>query len=1130
MLPLIRDLKCNRETAALRLGVNFLILSLRWQTVSLSRSSRRIHELTFSQRLNPRLSNYVGNSLQSSPFRRSGAKVQFRAGRCAEDLQITTSFIPDHHTTISKRSHKPKLMIQDQKARHVQRSGHAKFQSLHQPQDESASFLRTPGDELLAALGPLAKVYATPQLFADKLDLSYIDPRSIASDKAQSGKKRKEIVKRRNQVAKAISEQTIMAKRYFKLSLPSLLASYIERVRTLTDADFSRYAPSKFRRVLAKGQSKVVYKDPSHIAFLDIFNDRNLKWLHGKGYSITDLTTWEWILTAKSSEQAAARLTVLTNQRDRQIDGGKPVPTFVILFLLRRQDFNARCLRMLLNHIWDRLLPQGGFHADAEASSCSSRASGKATIRVLSPEISESTLFLMIVRLLRQARKVWPEAIVSISTMMTRYINGTGIWRDSPQGAQLEEQTSARLTFLYNRMLSLLAVPSLLGPFKSLAYHQRAQFIVLKRMSQFQPTLIITREGYRAVTAVQLAHKKTNREREWALMKALSWPPWKEDKLGIDREIGAEHGISRASEVLLRSKEAGNPLRTWEDVAGVLAGWDTDRSPTIQTRTLLHRRPISHQKLESDASPAPVEHDKDLWAARVRATRTVDEGWACFIAYKSQITNAPSQAVYYAMFEKLMFEAKRVQRKVLGEREIAAKNSEDSNLLPGDSKETFPVPGPSLAIYVRTPTPGTDEFFELMVVDKIKPSGRFLGFLLNHARTFDMGMTYLKESSMSFSTIQALLGQEDARTQESQAELELMEDHLFAAFISFLSRFAPYIKGHNLGSDYNSGKLPLNTVFSPDTLFKLGRTHVNPLLQAFQLMGIRKPYYRPPWIALLAALARPGRVVSSFQNRDHNVQDTLTWKAMCDVLNQMQEIGLGIDLHAFQILCVGLEKAVLASHKLLREIEIPSCFADRYDRNTFSTDEHESGCQTKLEAKKVLSMGIVLLKNRFIGLVGTHSGSGHLTPQANELSKDHDPRSAIAQLPRLLEVPGPAHLHVFIRVLGLCQDYIGLLELMRWMEVHTPELMAVANEPMNGMHLARRCLVAVRVFLERSWLYIESEEEEKENPVSSSEEVDEGAPQDVLDQIYQIIEKNKDWGGWPTDEEVMAYCSKGRFI
>ncbi|KAJ9624105.1 hypothetical protein H2203_005554 [Taxawa tesnikishii (nom. ined.)] len=167
-------------------------------------------------------------------------------------------------------------------------------------------------------------------------------------------------------------------------------------------------------------------------------------------------------------------------------------------------------------------------------------------------------------------------------------------------------------------------------------------------MATHDPPLVINREGYRGVIRVQLARKKTAEEEEWAQLKSPSWPPWKEERTGMDAYIGVERGISRAGEVLARMQEAGYPLEEWEYVAQIYAGWDTDRSPTIQTRTI---------------APAPFSQNvkAQIWAARIDSTRTVYEAWACFLACEEESIKL-RQEVYFAMFQKLTSESKRRQQ------------------------------------------------------------------------------------------------------------------------------------------------------------------------------------------------------------------------------------------------------------------------------------------------------------------------------------------------------------------------------------------------------------------------------------------------------------------------------------
>ena len=959
---------------------------------------------------------------------------------------------------------------------------------------------RPPSDDLIYVLGDVGKVYGKPKRRVNKLDLSYVSPMLATINKGRNLQKlkiRKETERKRRDIEEA---KGVIPPRTFENRLPDFLARYIELSHDFLDADFTQDSTQDqhlatsflFAGNPESMASKII---DLNAPFSTAFNDEKMTWLSRVGYDITDLVTWEWILTAESSEKAARRLAMVVNRSDSRILAAEPVPAFILLFLLRRRDCNSSSLRLLLEHAWDRLKYQrpGRF----------TEFSGNAApTRYVYKEMSEPTIMVMIVRFLRQARKVWPAVMVDISTMMTKYINGKPFSEGSSSEVPLEERISARMTFLYNRMLSLLALPSPLGPFKSMVYQQRAQFIILKCMNEFRPSLAVTREGYRAVTAVQLAHKKTEKERKWATLKAFSWPPWKEDKLGIDRDIRPEHGISRAGESLCRAREAGYPRRAWEDSAEVFAGWDTDHSPTIQTRTILPRGEFSRAVLKPGAT--------GLWAARVRATRTVDESWACFLAYKSQHVHQPSQAVYHAMFERIVFQPTSIEPESLVDNKEYT-NSPFVNPLPGDGLETFPIPSPPEAIYLRTPTPTKNQLFEMMIKDQIKPSGRLLGFLWKHAEDYNWGVKYLRKSSLSFSTINALLGQKVTQPDKARAELELMEDHLFADFIYFLSRVDLPDQSIDLTSDGNPEKVPLSAIFSRNARFKPPGSHTNPLLRAFQLMEIRKPYYRPPWNSLLSALAHPNKVVSSFQKRDHNVQCLLSWKAICYLLRQMQEIGLDIDFQGFLFLCLGLRKAILASRKLLQATETQAIEADRTESARSSNE---------LEAERVLATGLKMVKKHFRRLVGTNSSSSYSTPRASELSRESDPANADTELPRLLEVPQPSHLHAFIRLLGICEDYIGLLDLVLWMSHYTFEIQAAVSEPLNGRSQFRLCVIAIRCVLERHRQFVGCEGADTEKGPDKHEE--------IFHQIIAIVEKNESWGGWPNDDEVMGYSNKLR--
>lgn len=969
--------------------------------------------------------------------------------------------------------------------------GQAPLDNQH-ASNEFSTLALTPSEELLAALGTLGKIYAKPESAQRRLDLSWITPLSMATDI----KKRRE--QRRHNRARELAKQAETIQPSYRRSLASLLAKYIKHTNSF---DKSEEASCTNGQLTIEATQQAVYDNASDQRFLKLFNDQSLSWLREKGYEITDLATWQWILTAQSADRGVMRL-MLADQRSLNSGGRKPIPTFILLLLLRRRDFNARGLRLILETTWKRLLNQPLYKP------------GKASNgQLVYPEIFEGTIMIIVVRLVRQARRVWPAALMSIAEIMTKYITGQRNWRKSmPDGEHEEykESTLALLSFVYNRMLSLLSIPSNMAPFKSQIYHQRAQHIVLLRMKRFQPALAVTREGYRAVTSVQLQHPKTQSEREWAKMKSLSWPPWKESRLGINEDIDTEYGTSRAGQSLMQSREAGYSEQAWEKAAGVLAGRDTDGSPTIQTRAFLTRKGLfNHSESPDTLTKEAAKPDHTLWAMRIRATRTVDEAWDCFLSYKSQkeswdglLTSMSrdklwdAKPVYYAMCEKIVFGARRVNRPQNRHKDL---NHSEAVALPGDGKETFSAPSPQQAIYVRTPAPSINEFFDIMTENKVKPTGRLLGLLLANAKTFAIGLRYLRASSLKFSTTQALLGRGVLSPSFQKAELERMGEYLFTDFIKFLSNFASPFSG-------GAAKHSLEGVFSENTLMRLNRKTIDPLPHAFHLVMIRKPFYRPPWNWLLYALVRREKSTIKVRDQGRNLISVLAWKDLCRIVAQMHEIGLDIDFRGFQNLCIGLESSIRASHRLLvYESERP----EYSSTHSFNLEQ-----DSKTLVNFVINTGPSFLKTRFNMLVRKQTGFEVPTDQASELS------NTIEVLQAPTEMPKPAHIHAFIRVLGFCRDFDGLLDLLGWMSDSAPcQFLAVADEPMPGHSLARRCIVAVRVFLERSWEKIDIEEHS-----------DQGiAPPEKLDKAMSIVARHEDWGRWPTDEEVKEYCELGSF-
>ena len=760
----------------------------------------------------------------------------------------------------------------------------------------------------------------------------------------------------------------------------------------------------------------------------------------------------------------------------------------------------------------------------------------------------ESVFMVMVIRLLRSARKVWPAAFGNIADLISRYLDGLNFRQGVTRTTVLTSEDTAQLTYMYNTLLKLVSLPASIGPFESAFHQQQAQFRLLRRMDQFQPPLIVDRRGYRAVISMQLRHKQTLMEREWAQMKVKSWPPWKEEKLGIDADINAEHGISRAMEAIRRSREAGYAPDDWDAVASVLAGWDTDGSPTIQSRVV--KLPYEYRTGETS-----------IWASRIRATRTLDEAWSCFLSYKDQgLGRAGASHVYHRMFEKIVHDAKRQSAKkgVV----TATSYTDKEQPLPGDGLEVLAAPeSPREAIYVRRPPPTIDEFLQMIAKDKITPSPKLLTDMLANAPTLEVGLQFLEQCKLPNSHIRVLSDEQSPSTPEAQAALASIPLHLFSSYIRLLVRFSPRMPlearadeftlvdtGLVLGSTMGKTKisqldsLQRHSEESSEHAPSLRPVVINPLLKAILLVLARKPRYRPVWYNLLRPLSEP-RVVTDVVSRfvDQDYQDIKTWRMTWLLVNVMREIDLKLTLEGFHLLCKGLEKTIFASERLTRNPSIGQATNDPDVDHVLSTSlplliEIFKNVVRSRSMRQEIPVSLTEEKSKVDQSVEEHGK--WRSDVIGEDAEDVSSRAFIPPaclLPKLAEVPTPACLHSFIRVLGLRRDYNGLLDLVEWMSLFADEINALAGWKLNGQRVMRRCLTAVHVFMERSWIILEQEEAEArgEDPSTVRHELEmkaEPAPEKIVRAVQEIVRQNRKWGGWPDQDEVFEYCANGKFI
>ncbi|KAF1977212.1 hypothetical protein BU23DRAFT_501047 [Bimuria novae-zelandiae CBS 107.79] len=687
------------------------------------------------------------------------------------------------------------------------------------------------------------------------------------------------------------------------------------------------------------------------------FTRQELAVLASKGHSPKDVQLWTTCLLTGSSIPATAVF-----KHDH-----RSTPLFLLLLYLRRKHIRAFALGTVMRHLRTRLQ---------------------------SEPIEWTSLQLLIIRLLRHARVVWPEAIPWITSLFcteaARIYNQT-------ETSSYSSRFLQSLTRFCNTILSLLALPAPEHPFLASSHQEKAQFLVLQFMASCEPALTVTRHGFQGVARNQLTHAKTAREREWAKLKGPSWPPWKENRHSMDEDKGYMFAVSRASRLLHRLYEGGYAGRQWEKVAEVYAGWDTDSSPTIQTRYSL---PQASTEDNPNVSNVP------LWAARIRATRTSREAWACFLAYEESNTKVSSE-VYLAMFEKLYHPEIEAQESEHGGAQLHQSNGSNStNLLPGDMKEVLPDPkSPLHLIYLNEPVPQYLQLYDRMWRKGVQPKKRLLAFLLDTLPDFSTCLHLLEASQDRWGGGVRMLYQGSI----FDVSAPPVPDYFITSFIRCLCRFGRFKQSP-------PDKPAQVTAGEHELRFRYDQTYLTEY--AYALLMHFRPAYRPPWTAYMQKVIYGHGKQKSAESQ---------YPTMCALFDKLNEIDVDPDDAQFQLLCAVARYSAQTAYKGLFSPEF---------------------------AEHILTTAPPLLRTNFHNLVGAN-----LDP-----SSKMQPSSASNALPP--HVPSPAVFQAYVRALGFLRDYEGLYSFSSWLTTYHKEVTVRANAQHGGPQILYRTLVALRAALE----------------------------------------------------------------
>ena len=745
----------------------------------------------------------------------------------------------------------------------------------------------------------------------------------------------------------------------------------------------------------------------------DYFDVRTTLYLRGRGYVPEDVVAWLWIITARDPSVAAARLLAAGNKASRE--GTATVPMFVLSFLLRQPRVNTSTLKLLWTHATDRL--ERRYRAPSEWRSLVPEAlhgqlkwcesdrplpiGSQTPLEHKWPPMTPKTIITMMIRFIRHARTDWPELLPHAARAIEMHVTEQAVPKARPMARTV-------LNFTFNKLLTLLAKPSR-NFYSDQIYHQQAMHCVVRGMTRFRPSLSISREGHRAITSVLLVPRKTSKEVEWATNQALTWPPWRRPRLGIDEKVAPEQIVSRPAMALSNLQRSGYSLQPWDQAARVLSGWDTDNSPTIHTRS----------SYVGSLGPNHAHNEAALvWAARIRATRTVEEAWKVFLDFR-EVVGSPLQEPYLETFRKLVFHEQQQQR--ASRTQTLLEIDQDQTFVPGDSpKVALPAKNPRMRPFLQVAVPSVEQFLDQAVSAGVRPHGYLLSALLAYAPSLSFGRKVLERSALKPATVHALLTMQEL-TPELLAETE---DHVLAAlakwFISRRGLWDSKLIAAVKTSDWHHFSSKKQAIDSADIV-----------TYAFRLVCTSGRNYEPAWLVLFGNLhSKTLLPISNIARASH----LTLWTIFLRLMGEARQVD-PLAAYFFPNMCRVFTKAAVASQSLETRDGSPQFGVNDLNR----------------------------LKSTFEGFTGrpftVPDPLGRLEAAlAGASNVEKKPTPAL-----LLRVPSAVQLHDFALALMGAEDREGLVQLLCFIFGHQVAIhdRAIGKRPTNS-------LCAIRLGLEQS--------------------------------------------------------------
>ncbi|EFX00977.1 hypothetical protein CMQ_2058 [Grosmannia clavigera kw1407] len=591
-----------------------------------------------------------------------------------------------------------------------------------------------------------------------------------------------------------------------------------------------------------------------------------------KGISEGDIQHWVWIMEGKDADERIERF----------VSVDRPKPIFLLFQLLRHdQRFQkGSSLQSIYDYVYRH-------HVRSKASPPDAALPFGAVRRTLDPGLNMTrwnfaTLFRLLVY---HYLRVWPSALPALAKLVCLYVEIT------QQVAKNGRKAYSDACSIFNYALVMFQRKSPVQPVFQMRYNWRAQKIMLAMSTTLPRPLLINRSGFRAIRRVMLALGKSPAERRVALRMMRTWPPYRRDWDGLDEKREPADDFSRSVKAGVLMHEAGYSEMEHDRALSVLGGVLPGEAPTVQTRSLSPRTWTGRQANLNVFS---------TWAARVKATRDINEAWHEFQTSPTEGLQ-PSVQVYTEMFKKLVA--------------IPVNQLPDPAhaLLPGDAREVFPVNDATLTTFEkqRLRPPTVEGLYSQMLHNGTRPVGDCLSVLIQHAPSMQAAMRYLHDSPLDKAAISALqlphvpsadsstISRHRRRDAAAGPTLEVLQQiplGNLGAYIFLMCRFQPRLAAEpaRLGKMRRAGLI--------HHAINICAQRLRPTLDDGQT-------YKAPWHTIMQTLAQPKLLVSAENTQDRRFHDREALGLALRVFG-LVKMGGGVDVVVLDGLCKATQKCL----------------------------------------------------------------------------------------------------------------------------------------------------------------------------------------------------------------------------